>query len=126
MFVHMNDRKYYGGFRKLIAWQEARNLTKMIYKYTQSFPPEERYGLTDQLRRSASSTDGQIAEGSRMPTKKHRKSNYDRAYASTAEVDCFLELALDLKFLPPATYKDLLQKVNAVSYLTHKLSQSCL
>lgn len=40
-------------FRDLIAWQKAIALTLAIYKLTESFPPSERFGLTDQLRRAA-------------------------------------------------------------------------
>ena len=113
------------GFRKLLAWQEARQLTLRIYEVTKTFPKEELYGLTSQLRQAASSVDAQIAEGSRMPTEQHRKLYYDRAYASTAEVDNFLELAHDLGYLNDMDYDELLERTNHVAFLIHRLSASC-
>ena len=50
-------------YRDLIVWQKARVLVKEIYLATQSFPPEERYGLTSQIRRAAVSIPCNIAEG---------------------------------------------------------------
>ncbi|MBT3835454.1 four helix bundle protein [Candidatus Peribacteria bacterium] len=119
-------KKYSDGFRKLIAWQEAHKLTLNIYKITKNFPREEMYGITSQLRRASSSVAAQITEGSRMPTLNHRKSYYDRAYSSVVEVDYFLELSKDLEYLNGENYKELLEKVNRVAYLTKKLSNSCV
>ena len=121
----MEYRKFLHGFRKLFVWQEAHKLTLLLYKLTGNFPREERYGITDQLKRAASSIGAQIAEGSRMPTPQHRKLYYDRAYASAAEVDNFLELAHDLQYLGDEAYKMSLEKVNHISFLLHKLSRSC-
>ena len=51
-------------FEKLEVWQKAINFADLIYKQTQSFPLEERFGLTNQLRRAAVSISSNIAEGS--------------------------------------------------------------
>lgn len=120
----MTYRKYDHGFRKLIAWQKAHTLTKMVYQNTKSFPSSEMYGITNQLRRASSSIGAQIAEGSRMSTIAHRSIYYERAYASAAEVDNFLELALDLSYLSPQAYEQLLEAVNRASYFLQKLRQS--
>lgn len=109
------------GFRKLIVWQEAHCLTKMIYKITISFPQSELYGITKQLKNASSSIGAQIAEGSQMRTQPHRKLYYERAYSSAAEVDNFLELALDLNFLKKEQYEKLLNQVNKVSYLLQQI-----
>ncbi len=121
----MTFKTYDRGFRRLIAWQEAHKLTVFMYQVTTSFPKHEIYGLTSQLRRAASSTKAQIAEGSRMSTAAHRKSYYERAYASNAEVDSFIELAIDLEYIDTTTYESFLDHINRVGYLTHKLIQSC-
>ena len=121
----MEYRKFLHGFRKLFVWQEAHKLTLQLYKLTENFPRGERYGITDQLKRASSSIGAQIAEGSRMPTPQHRKLYYDRAYASTAEVDNFLELAHDLQYLGDDAYKVCLEKVNHIAFLLYKLSRSC-
>lgn len=117
-------RRFSDGFRKLIAWQEAHKITVSVYKSTRSFPRDEMYGVTSQLRRATSSIGAQIAEGSRMNTSAHRKIYYERAYASAAEVDNFLELSLDLGYLTSDSYQELLSSINRVSYLLKKLIES--
>ena len=53
---------YAHSFRDLIVYQKARSVAFSIFKLTQKFPPEERYSLTDQMRRSSRSIGAQIAE----------------------------------------------------------------
>lgn len=117
----MNAIKYSGGFRKLIAWQEAHALTLQIYNISKQFPATEKFGITSQLQRAASSIGAQIAEGSRMRTYEHRRSYYDRAHGSAAEVDNFLELAHDLTYISDDQYKKLVKDVNRVSALVYGL-----
>jgi four helix bundle protein len=117
--------KFKDGFRKLLAWQKAHELTKDVYRVTQKFPKSELYGMTSQLQRASSSIAAQIAEGSRMPTAEHRRLYYDRAYASAAEVDYFLELAHDLHYLNDDEYDRLLNEIHYASALVHRLSVSC-
>lgn len=116
---------YHNGFRKLIAWQEAHKLTILIYKITMDFPKNETYGIVSQLRRAASSSAAQIAEGSRMNTTAHRKLYYERSYASNTEVDSFCELAKDLEYINTTTYEKLLNHINRLGFLIHKLIASC-
>ncbi len=114
------------GFRNLLAWQTAHKLTKDIYRVTQKFPKSELYGITSQLQRASSSIAAQIAEGSQMPSAKHRKIYYDRAYATAAETDYFLELAHDLKYVQDEEYACLLNEVRHTSAIIHRLSVSCI
>jgi len=51
------------GFRELIVWQRAIDMTEAIYRFTAQFPREEMYGLTSQLRRAGVSVASNIAEG---------------------------------------------------------------
>ncbi len=55
----------------------------------------------------------------------HRKLYYERAYASNAEVDNFLELAHDLQYCTDQQYEELLEHVNKVGFFLQKLIQSC-
>ena len=50
-------------YRDLLVWEKAHSLTLCIYRETQTFPKEERFGLTSQIRRAASSIGANLAEG---------------------------------------------------------------
>lgn len=52
-----------GSFKQLIVWQKAMKLVHLVYQVSKSFPSEERYALTDQLRRAVVSIPSNIAEG---------------------------------------------------------------
>jgi four helix bundle protein len=57
-------------YTKIRAWQEADDMTVQVYEATRSFPREELYGLTSQLRRAACSVPANICEGSARESKK--------------------------------------------------------
>ncbi len=92
-------RKCTQGFRNLIVWKEAKLLAFGIYKLTMQFPKSELFGLVSQLRRASSSVMANIAEGSVMPTKAHRNAYYSRSKGSVCEVDSFIDLAFDLRYI---------------------------
>lgn len=56
-------------FEKLDVWQKAIDFADLIYNKTRAFPPDERFGLTNQLRRAAVSISSNIAEGSSRSSK---------------------------------------------------------
>ena len=58
------------GYRDLVVWQKGMELAKRIYRVTQSFPTEEKFGLVSQMRRSAVSVPSNIAEGQARHTTK--------------------------------------------------------
>lgn len=57
-------------YRELIAWQKAIAFVSELYAATQQFPSEERFGITNQLRRAAASVPSNIAEGKHASRKK--------------------------------------------------------
>ncbi|MDD5750968.1 MAG: four helix bundle protein [Candidatus Peribacteraceae bacterium] len=118
------NRRLDSGFRKLIAWQEAKALTLAIYRCTKTFPKEELFGMISQMRRAACSVMANIAEGSGMPTKVHRNSYFQRARGSVAEMDNFIELALVLQFLTPTDATRLIDHCARTSYLLTRMIQS--
>lgn len=85
-------------FRDLIVWQKAHQFVLEVYRFSQSFPNEERFGLTSQLRRAAVSVPANIAEGfpKRGPSDKTRY--YNIAQGSLEESHYYLLLAKDLGY----------------------------
>ena len=90
-------------FRDLEVWQQAHKLVLAIYKASQHFPDDERFGLTSQLRRAAVSIAANIAEGFRRRGVQDKLRFYNNAEGSLAEVQCYLVLAHDLGYLVDQT-----------------------
>jgi four helix bundle protein len=72
-------------FRDLIVWQKAIAFVTEIYRATQSFPREERFGLTSQLRRAAVSIPSNIAEGQGRLTRGEFRQSLGHAKGSVNE-----------------------------------------
>jgi four helix bundle protein len=87
--------------RDLIAWQRAMDFVELIYKLSASFPADERFGLTSQIRRAAVSVPSNIAEGAARRSRKEFAHFVSIALASAVEIDTHLELALRLGFVSP-------------------------
>ena len=86
-------------FRNLSVWQRAHQLALEIYLCTRAFPREELFGLTSQLRRSAYSLPGNIAEGCGRGGSKDFVRFLRIALGSACELDYGLLLARDLGYL---------------------------
>lgn len=78
-----------------------------IYKITKDFPEEERYGITNQIRRAAASITANISEGFSRYYFKDKIRFYYQARASLAEVQNFILLAKDLFLIKKQTSKKL-------------------
>src|ERR1035437_10020618 len=89
-------------YRDLIAWQKAMKFVTQIYEVTQRFPSEERYGLTNQLRRASVSELSNIAEGQARFSQKKFHHFLSMARGSLVEIETQLLIARDLK-KPPNT-----------------------
>lgn len=73
-------------FEKLDVWKKARILTGTIYKISAKFPPEERFGLTSQIRRASVSVCSNLAEGSGRVSGKEQARFTEIAYSSLLEL----------------------------------------
>jgi four helix bundle protein len=89
-------------YNKIEAWRLADDLTVTIYQRTRSFPREELYGLTSQLRRAATSVPANIVEGSARDSKKDYLHFLYIARGSLAETQYFVHLAHRLGYLAEA------------------------
>jgi len=111
-------------YRDLLVWQRAMELVKEIYRVTKSFPKEEVYGLTAQIRRAAIAVPSNIAEG------KGRYSTADvnhflvQARGSLYELETQVLIATDLKYLSEAESKKLLDSSDEVAKLLNGLIRS--
>lgn len=103
----MHDRREGKGFRKLIVWQRAHELTLLIYQLTEEFPKSEVYGLTSQLRRASASVAANIAEGYALGSSAQFLRQLRIAQGSLAEVEYFLILAQELTYLSKEKAKKL-------------------
>ena len=90
-------------FRTLRVWRKAHELTLHIYKLTKSFPKEELFGLTSQMRRSSSSVPTNIAEGCGRGSDAELSRFLQIAFGSLSELDYQLILAADLGFISSST-----------------------
>ena len=86
-------------FERLRVWQESKDLVGHIYQITTKFPTDERFNLTDQMRRSAVSVCANIAEGSTRSTNKDKVHFTNMAYSSLMELYSFILICNDLKRL---------------------------
>jgi four helix bundle protein len=89
-------------YAKIEAWQLADDLTVEIYEKTKSFPREELYGLTSQLRRATYSVPANIVEGSSRESKREYLHFLHIARASLSESQYFIHLAYRLGYLSEA------------------------
>ena len=86
-------------YQELIAWQKAMDLVEVVYRVTRQFPPEERYGLTNQLRRSAVSIPSNIAEGQGRGVGAEFAHHLRIANGSRQEVETQILIAQRLRYI---------------------------
>ncbi len=111
-------------FRDLVVWQRSHELVLEIYKITKLFPNEEKFGLTSQVRRSASSIATNVVEG--------YKKNGDKEFLRYLNIaDCCLEetkyhllLAKDLDFLSQKNFDHLLLLCDEIGRMLFNLQKS--
>ena len=103
-------------FEDLVVWQKAHNFVLGVYRFSESFPRGERYGLTSQLRRAAVSVPANIAEGFKKRTRPDKLKFLNIAQGSLEECRYYLILAKDLSF---GDTTELAMKLQEVSKLLH-------
>ncbi len=104
-------------FTKLAVWQKSYKLALEIYKVTRSFPKEELYGITGQMRRASTSIPANISEGCGRYTGSELLRFLDIAMGSGSELHYFLMFARDLNYLSDETYVQLEPKVVEVKQM---------
>ena len=87
------------GYRRLIAYEKAKEIVKHTYKLLKKFPVEERYAMCDQLRRASISITSNIAEGINRFSVKDKSHFIEMAFGSLMEVSSQFEIAEELGFI---------------------------
>ena len=107
----MSDEKRIQSHRDLNVWQLGMDIAERVYDLTRSFPKDEMYGLTSQLRRAAVSVPANIAEGNARSSTKEYLHLLSVSIGSLAEVETYLELSMRFGYGDPAAIHKLDQLI---------------
>ena len=113
-----------GTYQELLVWKKAIGLVMEVYRATQKFPKEERYGLTSQIRRSAVSIPSNIAEGQGRLSKGEFKQFLGNARGSLMELETQIVISESLGFLDDLGATPLLDRCSEVGKLLNGLLSS--
>jgi len=112
---------YVKSFRDLEVYKLSREISREIYDLSKKFPGEERYSLTDQIRRSSRSVGAQIAESwGKRRYEMHFISKLTDADSEQLETQHWLEIAIESQYLDPDTGKRLLQMCESTGKMIQK------
>jgi four helix bundle protein len=112
------------GYRKLIAYQKAKEVVKRTYKLLKKFPEEERFAMCDQLRRASVSVTSNIAEGVNRFSLKDKARFIEIAYGSLMEVSSQLEIAEELGYITTSDRQNMDQLIEEDARLLSGLLNS--
>ena len=110
-------------FRDLKVWQKGIELVKEIYKTTKSFPKEELYGLSAQMRRASISIPSNISEGFRRAYSKEYKQFLRIALGSCAELETQMVIAKELKYIDENKERELLELIDHICRMIFNLER---
>jgi four helix bundle protein len=110
-------------FKKLKVWSKAHELTLLIYQRTRSFPKDEMYGLTSQIRRASASIGANIAEGCGRRSDPEMRRFIQIARGSASELAYHLLFANDLHFLAPDEFAAMESKILEIQRMLAALAQ---
>jgi four helix bundle protein len=109
-------------FRELKVYEKARDAAKQVFVVTKGFPREERYALTDQIRRSSRAVKAMLAEAwARRRYKAAFINKIDEALGEANETQSWLDDSLDAQYLSPADFKDLNERYQAIGGMLSRM-----
>jgi four helix bundle protein len=111
-------------FENLTVWQKATDFIVEVYTITETFPDEEKYGLTSQVRRASVSIASNIAEGSSRSTKKDKARFYNISYSTAIEVLNLFIIANRLNLLKNVDYNKLRMNLEEITRMLNALYNS--
>ena len=110
-------------FKKYEIWQLSHAFTLKLYTNTSSFPREEVYGLTSQIRRACASIPTNISEGCGRTSEKEFNQFLNIALGSATETEYLLILSKDLKYIDNEIFETLEKEINIIKSKIYKLKQ---
>ena len=110
------------GYRKMQVYEKSYKAAIAIYRQTKTFPKEEMYGITSQMRRAATSIPLNIAEGyAKRESQEEFKRFLMMGLGSSDEVQVLLDFAKDLEYMEEAVYEKAKSEYEAISTMLHTL-----
>ena len=116
--------KSLSSYRELTVWQKSIDLAGKIYAITQKYPAEEKFGITSQMRRAATSIPTNIAEGQARRNTGEFLQSLGIARGSLAELETFLILSVNLRFLATPESENLLNACTEINKMLNALMKS--
>ncbi len=118
----MSELQHAMSFRDLIVHQKARQIAKAIFEVSKSFPKEEMYSLTDQVRRAARSIGAQIAEAwGKRRFERHFISKLTDADSEQLETQHWVDTAFDCVYLAEQRANDLLECLSEIGRMLNSM-----
>lgn len=111
-------------YEDLKVWEKAHKLCLAVYKLTNNFPSEEKFGLISQLRRASSSVPTNIAEGCGYDTPKEFARFLKIASGSITEVSYLIKLSKDLNFISEEKAKKVNEEASIIRRMLYNLRMS--
>jgi four helix bundle protein len=108
---------------KLEAWSAAKDFVVEVYRSTETFPKEEKFGLTSQIRRAAVSVPANIAEGAARQSDKEFIYFLSKAQGSASELETELVIAYRLEYLTHSRFVELQAMLDKIGRLITGLSR---
>ena len=115
---------YTYSFEKLSVWKESIELVKIVYKITNNFPSEEKFGLTSQLRRASVSISSNLAEGTSRSTNKDKAHFTTISFSSAMEVLNQFIISRELDFVLEKDYILVREKIEKITNMLNALRKS--
>jgi four helix bundle protein len=111
-------------FKKLKVWIKAHKLVLAVYKATHKYPPDEKFGLTSQMRRASISVVANIVEGSKRKTKNDRKHFHVMADTSLEELKYYFVLSYDLRYISMEEGEALTEQAREIGRMLQALTKA--
>ena len=101
-------------YKSLNVWKDSVDFVTEIYKLVSKFPPEEKYALTSQIKRSAVSIPSNVAEGAGRNSDKEFHNFLGYSFASSCELDTQIIVARNVGFINTEEYNEVTENINHI------------